>query len=164
MSEPKAYFCFVLRPSPPSWPSWSAFLARREQWPVGCDGGIVIDHAMGRKEWKKERRRRKQPDESFTNSSPAVDCIHRILIFAFTNCRGDGVWLSFRTPSQRVLVLVVCVRASCRFIYFAVDFNFSSIFHLEALFPLFCACEAVVDKADKALREKVDASWMQSSS
>lgn len=40
---------------------------------------------------ERSRRKRRQPDESFINSSPAVDCIHRILIFAFTNCRALGL-------------------------------------------------------------------------
>lgn len=149
MSESKAYFSYT---SPHHRSGEVLILCRKEQWPRGWDGGIVIDHAMG---WKKPEKGgkeegKRQPDESFINSSPAVDCIHRILIFAFTNCRAS-VWLSFRTPAQRILGLVVGVRAFRGFIYFAVDFNFSSFSFI--LRVLLFVCDAAFDEADEAQRK-----------
>lgn len=60
---------------------------------------------------------------SVSYSRLAVECIHRILIFTFTNRRCAFLWLSaqIRLPCS-------CLH---EFIYFAVGFNFSDTFRLR---------------------------------
>lgn len=91
MSESKAYFSYT---SPHHRSSEVLILCKKGTMTEGLGWRNCNWSRYGLEETRKRersRRKRRQPDESFINSSPAVDCIHRILIFAFTNCRALGL-------------------------------------------------------------------------
>lgn len=122
------------------------FYARKEQWPRGWDGGIVIDHAMG---WKRrEREEEKKATRRKFYKFLASRRLHTQNI-NFRIYKLSGVGLTF-VPHSGAASFRSCRRRG--FIYFAVDFNFSSFFPLTALF-FRSVCDAAFDEADEAQRE-----------